>query len=168
MLIGDQQYSPAESRAHKGLGRTLPDQPSRAREGVGLRGAWSVDRRLLAVATRHVPCGDIVPLDVVEREVVGVVRLAVVKHPVPRHGQVMLDLLAAGLVETALAEHLVGRRVVVPIGDLFAHAWRERVGHGPRGPAPDGSDTASYHDRARRASASRFASRYSSQSAAHL
>ena len=41
----------------------------------------------------------------------------------------MLDLLAAGLIETALAEHLVGRRVVVPIGDVFAHAWRERVGH---------------------------------------
>ena len=47
-------------------------------------------------------------LDIVEREPLRVVRLAIVEHPVPRHGQEVLDLLAVGLVEVAFAEHLVG------------------------------------------------------------
>lgn len=65
-----------------------------------------------------------------KREVVGVVRLAVAEYPVSYPGQVALDLLAARLVEVTFGEHLVGRRAVVPVSDVFARLRRERIGGG--------------------------------------
>jgi hypothetical protein len=39
----------------------------------------------------------------------------------------VLALFTTRLVEVALAEHLIGCRVIVSVGDVFAHRWRERA-----------------------------------------
>ena len=70
-----------QKREAQGPGSNPARSTIESARGVGLRGAWSVDRRLLAVAIRYVPRGDVGPLNVVEREPLRVVRLAIVEHP---------------------------------------------------------------------------------------